>query len=759
MIKRTISRTPGAVPALLPLALLLALGLGVSHFARAAALEDPISNYQWRLCPATRLIPIRPGYTEDSTDRSSTEIRADSTRLVKDGLSQFSGDVEVVQGDRALRADLVTYDNENEILDAEGRTHIWESGITWAGQRATYDLNSKVSVLDEGSFWIQGGRGRGNASRFSNDRKADVTELENVDYSTCPLSDEDWRLSASAIKLNHKSDRGSATNAVLRVRNVPIFYFPYVNFPISDKRKSGFLAPSYGSTNESGFDARAPYYWNIAPSHDATITPRYIEDRGAMLGGQYRYMNRQYAGQLEFEYLPSDDLRNDEDRSLISFRHRQYFLAQRGIATLQLNNVSDDSYFEDFGNNLNVTARRFLDRRATARYRGKYFNVYGLAQDYQIVDDTLPATSEPYRRLPQVVLNARVPNPYRINAALSAETTYFERSKSVTAARIDLRPSISRRYATEYLTIEPRLAVRHTEYVIDDPARVFDDRESRTVPIASLDTKLFLERQFSLFGKPQLQTLEPRIFYLLIPHVGQDKLPRFDGGLYNISFQNLFRYNRFSGRDRIGDANQIALAVTTRALDAEDGRETYRLSLGQVFYFRDREVTLPGRIEQRGSQSELIAEAAMNVAGDWSARGTLHWDPGQPQTEKAAVSLRYRPSTDTVLNMRYRFRRAVTDVEQADISLRWPVSDRLAMVGRWNYSLQRNRALETILGLEYESCCWGARVVGRRFLRNSQGEFETGVFMQVQFRGLGGFGQDPSGLLRRGISGYVDPFD
>ncbi len=751
---------PVAVPARFPLALLLALGVGAIIEAHAGAFDKPADNYQWRLCPAGRLIPIRPGYTDESTDRASTEIRSDTTRLVKDGLSQFHGDVEVVQGNRALRADSITYDDAKGVVTAEGRTHIWESGITWSGQSAIYDLNSKVSILDEGRYWIQGGRGRGESSQMSNDRKADMTVLENVDYSTCPLSDEDWRISASAIKLNHKSDRGSARNAVLRVRDVPVFYFPYVNFPISDKRKSGFLAPSYGSTNESGFDVRAPYYWNIAPHHDATLTPRYIDDRGAMLGGQFRYLEQDYAGQLEFEYLPGDDLRNDEDRSLVSLRHRQFFHQRRGAFTLLVNNVSDDRYFGDFGNSLNVTAQRFLDRRATVQYSGARFNIYGLAQDYQIVDDTLPSTSEPYRRLPQVTLNLySPPNRYKLSATLNAETTYFDRSKSVTGARIDLRPAISRRFGTEYMAVVPRLAVRHTEYIVDDPARFFDDNESRTVPIFSLDSKLFLERQFSLFGKPQLQTLEPRIFYLLIPHIGQDDIPRFDGGVYDVSFQNLFRYNRFSGRDRVGDANQVALAFTTRALDAEDGRETYRFSLGQIFYFRDREVTLPGRIEQRDNQSEIIAEAATNLFGDWSARGTIHWDPDKPQTEKMAVSLRYRPRFDTVLNLRYRFRRAVTDVEQTDISVRWPVTERLAMVGRWNYSLQQKRSLETVWGMEYESCCWGARLVGRRFLRNSQGEFENGFFMQVHFRGLGGFGQDPTSLLRRGIAGYYDPFD
>jgi LPS-assembly protein len=747
-------------PALAAFALVTALTGAAGGSARAGVLDERAGDYQWRLCPAGRFIPIRPGYTEESTDHESTEIRSDSTRLVKEGLSQFSGDVEVIQGDRALRAEVVTYDNDTGIFEAEGRAHIWESGIIWAGERATYDLNSKVSVLDEGRYWILGGRGRGNARQLSNDREADVTMLEGVDYSTCPLSDEAWRISASSIKLNHKSDRGSARNAVLRVKGVPVFYFPYVNFPISDKRKSGFLAPSYGSSNESGFDGSIPYYWNIAPNQDATITPRVMSDRGVMLGGQYRYLQPDFEGQVEFEYLPSDDLRNDEDRSLVSLRHRHAFLDNRARANIVFNNVSDDRYFSDFGNNLSVTSQRFLDRRVTLSYARPYLSAYVLAQDYQTVDETIPSTSEPYARLPQVTFWAAAPaNPYKIGSSIVADTTYFDRNDSVTGARIDLQPQVYRVFSTSYMSFIPRLALQHTEYLLDDPNRVFDDNESRTVPIFSADTQFFLERQFSLFGQSQLQTLEPRIFYLLIPHVGQDDIPRFDGGRFDISFQNLFRNNRFSGRDRVGDANQIALAVTTRALDAEDGRETFRFSVGQVFYFRDREVTLPGLLEERDSQSEIVAEAATNLVSDWSARGTIHWDPDEPETEKAAVTLRYRPDFETVLNLSYRFRRAVTDIEQTDVSLRLPLTGQLAMIGRWNYSLQENRSLETIWGLEYESCCWGARLVGRRFLRNTQGEFENGFFMQVHFRGLGGFGQDPGSVLRRGIPGYVDPFE
>jgi LPS-assembly protein len=742
-----------------PRVVLAALLAQAAVHSPAAVLPERSDEYQWRLCPPARLIPVRPGYTDPTTPLDHIEIRADSVRLVKEGVSQFSGAVEVVKGEQAIHAEVLSYDAEHETFNAEGRTHIWDAGMIWAGSEATYDLTSKVSVLEGGEYWILGGRGRGHARRLSNDRERALTVLEGVDYSTCPETEEAWRVSASKITLDHESDRGSARNAVLRVRNVPVFYFPYVNFPISDKRKSGFLSPSFGTTNESGFDARLPYYWNIAPNHDATLTPRVLTDRGVMMGGQYRYLNYSYEGTLDVEVLPGDRRHEDEDRSLVSFNHNHRMFQNRGNLRILFNNVSDDEYFEDFGSNIGATSQRFLDRRADFYYVHPLFRVDGLVQSYQTIDDTLPAGAGPYRRLPQVRFWGYLPTRSGFQPQLRAETTYFDHDARVTGGRVDIEPTLYYYFIRPYLDIRPSLALRRTEYYLDDPLSRFDDRESRTVPIFDLDASLFVERQVSLFGRSHIQTIEPRAYYLLIPKVGQDDIPVFDAGLFNISFPNLFRDNRFAGPDRIGDANQVTTAVTSRMLDIETGREAYRVSLGQIHYFRDREVTLPGRIVDDDSTSELIAEAAVNVLYDWSARGMLQWDPDEPQTELSAFSLRYHPNIDTVVNFGYRFRRAVSDIEQTDFSLRWPLTERLAVVGRWNYSLQESRALETVAGIEYESCCWGVRLLGRRFLRNSEGEFDTGMFMQVHFRGLGGFGKKSGSLLHRGIPGYDDPFE
>ncbi|MEX2480731.1 MAG: LPS assembly protein LptD [Gammaproteobacteria bacterium] len=738
----------------------LLLGAALCKPAGAGILTERSDDYQWRLCPAERLIPLRPGYTDSTIDPESIEIRADSSRLVEGGLSQFTGDVELIRGEQSIRAEVMTYDDAANMFRAEGRTHIWNSGMTWSGESVVYDLDAETIDLDAGRYWLLNGRGRGYALNLHHDAVADITELKGVDYSTCPLSDESWRVSASTIKLNHEKDRGAAVNAVLRVRDIPVFYFPYISFPLSDKRKSGFLAPSLGSSNRSGLDTRVPYYWNIAPNHDATLTPRVLADRGMMLETEYRYLQSDYQGRANVEYLPGDDLAGGQDRSLLGLTHEHYLFGRRGYAFLTLNNVSDDEYFEDFGGNIAATSQRFLNREFNFRYRERNTFVRVIAQSYQTIDPTIPDRAKPYRLLPRLQYRGAFPiTGSRFLPIMQAETTYFDHDSEVAGGRLNLSPTLQYRYIKPFFAVTNRITLHHSEYLLDDPAAQFDDRESRTVPVASVDASLFAERDLSLFEHSYLQTFEPRLFYLFAPHVPQETIPRFDGNLLETSFRNIFRENRFSGGDRIGDANQVTAAVTSRILDTQNGRELGRLSVGQIFFFRDREVTLPNVSEVDDSVSELIAEAAMNLGADWSLRGTVQWDPNRPRTEKAAAQLRFRPGLDTVFNIGYRLRRARTDVEQTDLSFRLPILGNLAIIGRWNFSLIDKRSLETIGGIEFESCCWGLRVAGRRFLRNAEGQFDTGVFVEVEFRGLGGVGQKSGSFLRRAIAGYHDPFE
>ena len=739
--------------------LLFSLALGTFSALSTPASAQFNDRDTWWLCPADRDVPARPLYTEPLAP-GSTEIRADTSRIEKDGTTLFAGDVEMIRDSRSFSGDLLTYEDARSLISVEGNATIWDAGLVWQGEQANFDLDSDVGVLNNGKYWMTSGRGRGHAETARIDRVKNISDLEHVDYTTCPRDATTWRFTASKIRLNHDEGRGSATNVLLKVHDVPVFYLPWITFPLDDRRKTGFLVPTIGSSNESGFDIRVPFYLNIAPNHDATLTPRSLDKRGVMLGGQYRYLQENYEGEVGFEYLPGDDLANGRDRSFVSFHHEHYFDDRRAQLLARIQNVSDAQYLEDFGRSLSVTSQRFLDRSVEMRWRrARHFNLTTIVQSYQDVDDSLATGIGPYRRLPQVTFQSLIPQSHLLlTPQLDAQTTYFDHSARVTGGRIDVYPSVSLPYIKRYARVIPKIGVRHTEYFLDDTG-AFDARESRTVPVLSLDSRLFAERIISMFGIPMLQTLEPRAYYVYTPKVSQDDIPVFDSGQFDVAYRNLFLENQFTGRDRIGDANRISLAATTRFIRISDGQEFFRASLGQIYFFEDREIQLPGRSRQDNAVSELIGEFATNLGNGLSARAVLQYDPNDDQLDRSSYDLRYRPSgTSLIMNASYRRQRTNADVEQTDLSFRLPLTGTLNAVGRWNYSLQDSRTLELVGGLEYESCCWGTRVVGRRFLRNTQGEFDTGIFFQFEFKGLAGYGRSTTSFLRKSIPGYESYF-
>ena len=728
------------------------------------------SNYQWRLCPSTQALPKRPQYSDSERDPKEIEIRAENSRLTEDGLNHFSGEVEVVRDQRSIAAEVVTYDPRTKVFNAEGRAHIWDAGVLWSGESASYDLDKRVSTLENGRFWNKNGMGRGNAKKIINNRITQKTDLEKIEYSTCPFDDEFWRLSAAALNLNHVTDRGTAKQAVLFVKDTPVFYFPIISFPISDERKSGFLAPAIGNSTESGFVGQLPYYWNIAADKDATITPRVMSKRGVLFDTEFRYLDEYYEGETNFQILPGDDLKDGDTRSYVSIDHQHWSQGGKYYLKVDFNSVSDDEFFTDLGNGT-ANRRRFMEQFVDFRYSGRRQTLYMNLRNYQSVDDTLPSQFGPYKQLPNILYYLTGPGfgNYRGNGRvglnLQGNFTNYERGNSLTGNILSLRPNISHTYIRPFLNVKTKFEVQHNQYWLDDPSRAFDDSESYTVPKFSIDGKLFSERNILLGDTNYLQTLEPRLFYLLIPNMDFDHIPNFGTGLYdNSNFRNIFSENRFGGYARVGDANQVTAAVTSRIIDKLNGREKLRFSVGQIYYFRDRKVTLPGGLIDREDTSELLVETVASPTNAFSLRGNLKWDPDKGRASKSGISIRYQPNMDTVLNLRYRHRKARSifqqDISQTDISARIPIRNNLALIGRWNYSLEENESVETFGGIEYESCCWGAKLVARRFLKDSEGTHDNSIFMQIHFRGLGGFGRGGSeSFISSGISGYTDPFE
>ena len=734
--------------------------------------NSPGSNPEyWWLCPVDRSLPGRPEYSATDELATNTEIRAGQSRVPERDITDFEDNVELVKGDLALRAAHVAYSAESEQVRAFGDVHLWNTGMLWRGQRAVFNLADEKYRLEGGIYWLLGSPGRGFARSVTNDSRAQMSIMTHVDYSTCPVNNEAWKFSATRIRLDHDVERGYATNALLKVRGVPVFYFPYASFPLTGKRKSGLLIPTIGSSSTQGFDARIPYYINIAPNQDATVTPRWISRRGLMMDGEYRYLNEGIKTNLNFSYLPSDRLAQDSDRSSVRLRHEQYFDDRRGKIYTLFQNVSDAQYFEDFGGSLSVSSQRFLDRRLESFYRGRLLYFHGLVQSFQSVDDSLPGASQPYRRLPQLELITRFPIQHlRPHAQLISDFTYFSRDDSVSGGRIALDPTLSLPFVKPWLFARPAIGLRTANYFLNGEDGYATD-PSRVAPIFSTDIQFFAERRFAIAESRFLQTLEPRAFYLLVPKVNQEDLPIFDSGLTEISFANLFRENRFAGHDRIGDANQLALALTSRLLSLANGRELLRTSFGQIRYFTPRTVTIRNAPEDYAESSELVAEVASNPTTDWSTRFTFQWDPDTDETQKSAVALRYAPSDGTIINAAYRLRGNISrvvvnngvisrpqDVEQTDVSFRVPLTENLNVIGRWNYSLQGEESLELVGGIELETCCWGFRLFSRRYIRNVEGQFDNAIFMQAEFKGLGGLGNSASSFLKRNIPGYEPLF-
>lgn len=727
------------------------------------------------MCPIARNLPIRPLYSNIRIDPKSTEVRADSTRIVDRKTTLFVGNVELVHGDESAVADEALYDQGASTVNLQGNTSLWGPALIWQGAKAFFDFDSKFGKLESGKYWLTDSPARGYADQIRESQEEKISRMIGAEYTTCPEGAEVWKFSASKIKLDRNTERGAATNAVLKVLDVPVFYLPYFSFPLSDTRKSGFLVPTFGTSTRSGTNIQLPYYVNLAPNYDLTLEPRIYSDRGLMMGGEARYLNEHGRSSVYVEVLPDDNMNNGNNRYAFKLQSQQYFDSNRGSLTALYQTVSDKQYFEDFGSSLAVTSQVYLDRRLQTNYTNQYVYLTGLMQEYQSIDSAIPGWATPYRRLPQVYAQTMFPmislHPYFY---ASSEFTYFDRPDSVTGTRIEIVPTLTLPWVTSFAQIKPTIALRQANYLLSNTRSPdgsatgatgkggnFPSDISRTIPYFSLDSQLFFERHVDLFGTKLLQTFEPHAYYLLVPKVDQHDIPIFDSALYDLSFQTLFMDNRFAGRDRIGDANQLTLGLTSRYVNMESGREIVRASLGQIYYFRDQSITLPGITTQSDATSDLVGEVSSNLTRALSARVTALWDPNTSDIDKAAFTVRYQPSSTAVINASYRRNRTPTiptDVDQTDFSFHLPITESISAVGRWNYALNTNQTLEYVGGLELESCCWGVRLVSRRYIFNTQGQFDTAFFIQAEFKGLAGYGRSAVDFLRKSIPGYETYF-
>lgn len=708
----------------------------------------------WPLCGGPLVLPQRPAVDiqrEPGEPPGTIHVAADRADLQEVGKSTLIDNVQVVRGEHEqLEADRVVYDKGAGTLEATGSVQLWKDGSYAEGTGASMDLEADIAAMQSGSYMVTDSHARGEAREIEFEG-SELIRIKDAYYTTCNPGDADWSLEADFVRIDRVEEVGFARNVLVRFHDVPIFYSPVMTFPTGDKRKSGFLAPSFGVTGETGVEFTVPYYFNLAPNRDATVAARAMSNRGVMAQGEYRYLMPWGEGLVGGEFMPNDSQR-DDSRAALHIEHRGYF-APRWHTDVLVDWVSDGEYFEELGTNLSIASQQFLERRGDLLYNGGGWTLLGRVQEYQTLNSAIPQASRPYERLPQLVFATTDRSMNReFDFDLYAETVHFERRDSITGARLDLEPSVSFPIRTAGTFFEPRLSLRHTAYLLDNTPTGTDDSPSRTLPRFSADTGLFLERDVTLGGRELQQTLEPRAYYVYVPYENQDALPVFDTGEFSFSFSQLFRNDRFSGADRMGDANQLTLALTSRLLDPGTGDELVRASIGQIRYFRDQRVQLPNQPRNNENSSDLVADVLANIYGNWRVGAGVQWDLEDGTTDKNAFSVRWQPDNRRIINASYRYVRETT--EQTDLSFRWPLSRNWGAVGRWNYAPADGRTLEAFLGFEYESCCWALRAVGRRYLNDGQGGYNSGVFLQLELKGLAGIATSGADFLERSIPGY-----
>ena len=648
--------------------------------------------------------------------------------------AQATGDVELQRADQQMNTELLRFLPESRQVEIPGPMIYQDSQLSASASSATFDLTDDTGDLTNVSYSLVGSTANGTADELALDT-GNYSLLRRLQFTTCPGENPEWLLTAKELELRHEKGYGIARNATLRFMNLPFLYVPWISFPIDSRRKSGFLYPHLSSANDNGVEIGIPYYWNIAPNQDATITPRYFTDRGFMLTGEYRMKTPRSAGILNFDYL-FDDKKTGENRHQINFQH-SIAISKQWHSAVHISRVSDDLYFQDFGLSLAQTARQYLRSRAGIYGGGKYWTFSLRADDFQVIDDAISVTREPYRRLPRIAFNLDRPLGHSgFYFGLDSEIVSFDHDVKVTGVRADLYPRLDWNLERHWGFVRSSAGYRHTAYNLDLRGELGDETLDRGIGIYSLDAGMYFERTAS---DGLVQTLEPRVFYLYVPYENQDTLPDFDTADFTFGFTQLFHTNRFTGADRQGDANQVTLALSTRSINPGSGQERWSFTIGQILYFEDQKVTLLGEIPEDNDSSPLVAEFIWHPFTRFTGRIGTQWNWENQKMDVGTFGIDYQSLSGSRVGFEYRFRRDRLD--QFDFRHHWPVNERWRILSRLKYSLEESDLLEAQAGFEYETCCWAARLIGRRYLRSREGDERDAIYLELHLKGLGSLGR------------------
>ena len=792
-------------------------------------------------CSGSYVEPIRPGMN-DPTNKSDapTFIGAKASRYEQEEqVATLAGDVVMRQGSMQIEADEASLYQAESRGELNGKVRLRDNGALIVGDHADVQLDTGAAKVDNAEYVLHKSRIRGSAL-YAKRAEDSIIRLKDGTYTTCEPSSNAWQLKGNNITLNPATGFGTATNVTLRVKDIPVFYTPYIYFPIDDRRQSGFLPPSFSSSTDTGFMLVTPYYFNLAPNYDATLYPRYMTKRGLLMEGEFRYLTESSEGQFGAAYLNDD---NDDRKRQTDYTDKRYMLNwqhkggldSRVLTEVDYTKISDPYYFQDLeSDQIGVESRDYLNQQGAVSYRGDDYTARLNAQAYQLATVT---QITPYNMLPQLTLNGMLPqHPSGLNFGYNTELVRFDRSLEngnytnedgtvaprldnnvaglarANGTRMNLAPSVSLPLNWSYGFLTPSLKYMYTQYDLDldgtgktqlvNAGGKFDSTVSRSVPIASVDSGLYFDRNTNWFGTNYRQTLEPRAFYLYVPEKNQNDIPIFDTSESTFSYSSLWRDNRFTGTDRVGDENKLSLGLTSRLIE-DNGFERQRISVGQAYYFKDRKVQLPGISADRADATSNVSPYALEYAyrfnRDWRATADYNWDPDSHSPRSGSAFMHYQPedNPNKVVNVGYRYRndqirydqytgkwivgggdylspgqpgyiKDYYKIQQHDFSVIWPIVPQWNAISRWQYDYNRNRTLEAFGGFEYDNCCWKLRLISRYWVSNDEYTQEApqnekgdhGLFLQVVLKGLGGVvGTKVESFLDKGIQGYRERED
>lgn len=672
------------------------------------------------------------------------KVSSDKTVIQYPSLLDYTGNVTFQQNNKFIRADTARYNEAENIFTASGNLHFQDKRLTLTSDSLTTTLDGNNTELTQSNYWFNGSMIHGSSDSFRVDGGRFLV-LDNALFTTCPNETPDWALRAKEIKIDTNEAWATIRRATLEVFEIPVFYFPYLTLPISDKRSSGFLYPSIGSNSRNGLEISAPYYWNIAPNYDMTITPKLMTKRGVQLTTEFRYLSHGQNGLLNIEYLHKDSS-SDKKRYLYYWQHAGAINDNWRVAT-SFTHVSDDNYFNDIGSQYGNKTDNQLVKNIDLSYFNENWWLNFRVQDIQV----LGQQEKPFQLLPQLSLHSTSNTlgsyfEYDIFSEFSHFTKTNERSHK--ASRLHVEPTLRLPISFSSINMISEAKFMQTWYQQDNG--INSESTSRSLPQFRFYADIGFERKLK-FKPTFTQTLTPQIQYLYVPYESQKHIGLYDTALLRDDYPGLFRARRFSGLDRIVDTEQLTLGVTTVIKD-EKNKPRLKASLGQTFYLQTSQMSQQeGEIGQVfPDRSALAGELAYSVDNRWGLSHAMQLNEQQNSITQSKSTIDYKVSDSKLIQFSHRYVKDIsrTKINQLGVKTIWPINQEWTFVGNYYRDIDLNRTIETFAGLQYESCCWSVRMqayrqlqaqyvdgINNRVLANEQ--FDNGISFSFQIKGLG----------------------